>query len=99
MTIQNFVTKAIDDTDPLSVLIVPHEVVEWQKKKGLLMQRHLPHVVKAEKERGKYAVFHDKLRLNGLFDSKEQALSRIEEIVGDKRRCIENKRIFHIKQL
>ena len=89
----------IKENDPLSVLVVPHEVIEWQKKQGLLAKKFLPHVVKTEKEKGKFAIFHNKTRLNKIFEKKEDAEDYIDTLVGNKRTCIENKRVFKVKQL
>lgn len=87
------------ENDPLELLIVPRAVIEWQEKQGLLMKRFFPKKLKEQREKGKYAIFHSTLRLNGLFDTREEAEARIEEIIGNKRKCIENKRIYSVKQL
>lgn len=87
------------ENDPLEILIMPHEVVEWHKRQKLLTQKFFPQIAQTEREKGKFAIFHDKLRLGRLFESQGEAEAHIEEIVGNKRRCIENKRVFSVKQL
>lgn len=85
--------------DPLSILIVPHSVIEWQKKRGLLVEKFFPEISKTEKEKGKWAIFHEQMRLNFLFDDRAEAAIKLREILGEKKKCWENKRIFHIEQL
>ncbi len=87
------------DLDPLQILVVPHEVVKWYRQQDLLTKKFFPKKAKRLKEAGKYAIFHNTLRLNGLFNTEKEACNRIDEIVGSKRKCIENVRIFSIKQL
>jgi hypothetical protein len=85
--------------DPLSILVVPHAVIEWQRKKRLLIERFLPKVIKAEQEKGKWAIFNGKTRLNALFDDSASAYAEILRIVGEKKKCLENKCVFRVKQL
>lgn len=85
--------------DPLEILIVPHAVIEWQRNQGLLLKRFFPEQIKREREKGKWAVFHDKLRIRKLFETEQKAKDWIETTVGDKRKCIANKRIYTIRQL
>lgn len=87
------------ENDPLEILVVPHAVIEWQEKQGLLMKRFFPEKLKQEREKGKYAVFHGKIRLNKLFDRFDQAHAYTWEIVGEKKQYWANKRIFTVKQL
>lgn len=87
------------ENDPLDILIMPHAVVEWNKRQKLLTQKFFPQIAQAERDKGKFAIFHNKLRLHRLFDSQEEAEAHIEEIFGNKRRCIENKRVFSVRQL
>ncbi len=87
------------ENDPLEILVVPHAVIEWQTKIGTLKKKYFPKKAKQEKEAGKYAIFHGKTRLNNLFDTHNEATAEIERIVGDKRKCLENKRIFQVKLL
>lgn len=85
--------------DPLSILLVPHEVIKWQEKQGLLMKKYFPKQIRKEKESGKYAIFHNTLRLIDLYGSEKEAKGRIDEIVGNKRECIKNERVYQIKKL
>jgi hypothetical protein len=85
--------------DPLEILIVPHAVVEWQKQRGLLMKQHLPNVVRRDRENGKWAIFHRKLRLRELFISERDAWARINEIVGNKKKCWKNLGVYTVSQL
>jgi len=89
----------IDENDPLSVLVVPHDVLKWQRKQGMLMRMHCPNLLKKERERGMFAIFHKKLRLRELYKTEEQAKQAVEDIIGNKRKCIENSRIYSVKQL
>ncbi len=82
--------------DPLELLIIPHEVLQWQEKQGILRKRFFP---KQEKEKGKFVIYNGNIRLTGLFDSEEESEQRIETIIGNKRKCIENRRSFKIKKL
>ncbi len=91
--------KSESQVDPLEILVVPHAVIEWQKRRGILLSRLLPEVSKREREKGKYAIFHGNTRLHKVFDRVEQANASILEIMGEKRKCWENKRIFTVKQL
>ena len=83
------------ENDPLSILFPPHEVIEWQKKQGLLIKRLCPSL----SNKGKWAVFGEMIRLTKLFELEQEAKNYIEEIIGDKKKCWENKRYFSVKQL
>jgi len=88
---------------PLEILVVPHAVIEWQRKQGLLMEQHFgPELAakkKAEKEKGKWAIFSGKIRPNQLFGSKEEAEQQIYEMVKTKREAIIKGHNFTVKQL
>jgi len=87
------------EADPLAILVVPHSVVQWHLKRSLLVKRFFHHISKRQQEKGKFAIFMGKTRLHALFDDLASAHAEIYRIVGEKKKCWENKRAFKVKQL
>jgi len=78
-----------ETNDPLEILIAPHEVVVW-------MRKHFIETKKREPKEG-FSIYHGKIKLTGFFNTQQEAMMKIEEIIGDKKKCWENKRIYKIR--
>jgi hypothetical protein len=81
------------------VLVVPHDFIVRAKKMGMMIDTDAAKFKRERDEKGKWAIFHGSLRLRKLFDEYGLALIELNKIIGDKRKCWENKRIFQINQL